>query len=455
MSGDTTDDKRVTIAAAGDALATRRLRTHESDGFTELVEHVREADVSMVNLETLLHDFEGYPGPGALPMRSAPWVADELSWAGFELFSAATNHANDYWHGGMEATMAALEERDLVYAGLGRNLAAARAPGYLDTPVGRVGLVSATSTYQPGSVAAHQRRDMQGRPGVSPLRLDTRYTLPDAEFEALLSISEKLGLESIKQRQKDLGVFPDIEESEDTLAFLNVDPVGAPGSNAGSFLKVERGDQARIVRDVDDSDARAVLDQVKRADRQSEWVLASIHTHEGENGTSNQHSTPAFVETFARECVDAGADAVFAHGPHRIRGIEVYDGAPVFYSLGNFIKQNEFISRYSAEVYDIHGFDQDAGPEELYRGEIFTNFDAARADFESFLPLCRFADGDLTRIDLLPFDMGYGQSGLESGYPELVNGERAESILDQLAELSEPYGTEIAIEDGTGVVRME
>ncbi len=44
-----------------------------------------------------------------------------------------------------------------------------------------------------------------------------------------------------------------------------------------------------------------------------------------------------FLETFSRRCVDAGADAVIGHGPHELRGIEIYHGAPIFYSLGNFL----------------------------------------------------------------------------------------------------------------------
>jgi poly-gamma-glutamate synthesis protein (capsule biosynthesis protein) len=294
---------------------------------------------------------------------------------------------------------------------------------------------------------------MQGRPGISPLNLDTRYVLPDEEFDALRRSSEMLGLEEIKQRRKDLGVFPDINESEDIHAFLNVDPTGAMGSNVGDFLRIERGDEAKIVQKVDEDDASAILDQIVTADRQSDWVLASLHTHEGENGRSNHHSTPAFTEEFARDCIDAGADAFIAHGPHRIRGIEIYDDRPIFYSLGNFIKQNEFIDRYSAEVYDIHGFDQDALPKDLYTGEIFTNFDSDRADFESFLPICHFHEGTLDRIELIPFDMGYGEAGLESGYPEIVTGDTARRILNHLADLSKPYDTEISIEGDIGVIQ--
>jgi poly-gamma-glutamate synthesis protein (capsule biosynthesis protein) len=39
----------------------------------------------------------------------------------------------------------------------------------------------------------------------------------------------------------------------------------------------------------------------------------------------------------AHQCVDAGARAVLGAHPHRVQGIEVYRGTPVFYSLGNFV----------------------------------------------------------------------------------------------------------------------
>lgn len=39
----------------------------------------------------------------------------------------------------------------------------------------------------------------------------------------------------------------------------------------------------------------------------------------------------------AHAFVEAGADAVFGHHPHVIEPVEVYKGAPIFYSLGNFI----------------------------------------------------------------------------------------------------------------------
>ncbi len=42
------------------------------------------------------------------------------------------------------------------------------------------------------------------------------------------------------------------------------------------------------------------------------------------------------VYAFAHHCIDSGADLVFGHGPHVVRGMELYRGKPIAYSLGNF-----------------------------------------------------------------------------------------------------------------------
>jgi len=41
--------------------------------------------------------------------------------------------------------------------------------------------------------------------------------------------------------------------------------------------------------------------------------------------------------TEARMLIDSGADAVIGHHPHVIQEEEYYNGAPIFYSLGNFV----------------------------------------------------------------------------------------------------------------------
>ena len=63
--------------------------------------------------------------------------------------------------------------------------------------------------------------------------------------------------------------------------------------------------------------------------------------------------------------LDAGADVVLAHGPHRMLGVELYDGRPIFYCPGDFVFQPHLIERFPPEFYDENGLDDDATVEDL------------------------------------------------------------------------------------------
>ncbi|MDY6818342.1 MAG: CapA family protein [Halobacteriales archaeon] len=443
---------RFTLAAAGDAIITRRLSTCEADDVQRVVDRIRAADVGIINLEVLLHDYDGYPSSesGGTYMRAPPWAADELTWAGFDMFAAANNHIGDFSHGGMEVTMDALEDREIPYAGLGRSLAEARAPAYAETPGGRVGLVATCSTITPGSIAGDRRPDMGGRPGLAPLRLETTFEMPSDAYETVQQWSEAFGLEAVKESRGELG-FPIPGEDEEGFTFLNPD---------GANLQFTEGDAFSLTRTPKDEDIEATLERIRAADRQADWVVASLHGHEGEGAFHNDHSIPTFYEEFAHACIDAGADIFIGHGPHVLRGIEIYDGAPVFYSLGDFLMQNETVSRLPAEIYDRYDLSADALPPDLFDERVFDEdgnrigFLGDSAFWESVLPVCRFDDGALDRIELHPLELGFEAPRPQRGRPRLATGETATRILEELAELSEPYDTDIGIEDGKGIITI-
>jgi len=94
--------------------------------------------------------------------------------------------------------------------------------------------------------------------------------------------------------------------------------------------------------DVRDLDAVGAL--VASAKEQADLVIATAHL--GAEGTDYRH-TPEGSElfygedrgdtrAFARTCIDNGADIVIGHSPHVLRGMEVYNGKLIVYSLGNF-----------------------------------------------------------------------------------------------------------------------
>lgn len=60
-------------------------------------------------------------------------------------------------------------------------------------------------------------------------------------------------------------------------------------------------------------------------------VLVAFHW-----GAEKRETPKQYQRTLARAAVEAGADAVIGHHPHVLQGIEVIDGKPVLYSLGNY-----------------------------------------------------------------------------------------------------------------------
>ena len=99
---------------------------------------------------------------------------------------------------------------------------------------------------------------------------------------------------------------------------------------------------------------RIVDDLVAKCD------LVIVSFHGGAEGRTKRH-LPYGTETFLDEnrgslrqlahfCVDHGADVVYGHGPHVVRGIEVYKNRFIAYSLGNFC------TPYNVNLKGISGY---------------------------------------------------------------------------------------------------
>ncbi len=71
---------------------------------------------------------------------------------------------------------------------------------------------------------------------------------------------------------------------------------------------------------------------VRAAKQQADHVLPFFHWGREGNGTPEPYQLE-----LARLAIDAGASAVLGSHPHVLQGIEVYKGAPIAYSLGNFV----------------------------------------------------------------------------------------------------------------------
>jgi poly-gamma-glutamate synthesis protein (capsule biosynthesis protein) len=420
------------IALTGDSILMRRLSTLTDAEVRPLFDIVRDADVAFTNLECLPNGYRGDPAleSGGSHFAAPPWVIDELVDAGFDLFAAATNHCLDYSISGLLAAKEELDRRGVLYAGIGQHLGEARMPVYRDHPHGTVAMLSCASTFAKGQEAAAQTAEMQGRPGLNPLRFETLHQVTPAQLGTLREVAEQLGLEKQRQSKIQLGFgFP----LDDPEAVALGDLVFSAADKAGLRTKAKAKDLDAIAR------------WVREARLASDVVMVSVHAHEqGET----KEDPAEFLVAFARQMIDEGADMVVGHGPHLLRGMEIYRGKPIFYSLGNFIGQNELVARLPMDSYERFRADPALTPAAVYRKRTDDDrkgFPSDRRFWETVMPVCTYAEGRLSGIDIHPVTLGLGDARHLRGRPRLAEGEEAQSILRRFAALSAPFGVTMDI----------
>ena len=424
------DESGFTMALTGDAIITRRLSAYSEPWFLALIQLIRDADVAFTNLEVLFHDYEPYPAheSGGTWMRADPALAKELEWAGVDLVSRANNHAGDYGVQGLRLTTRYVDEVGLVQAGVGESLAEAREAKFLEIAGARVALVSAASTFPDHARAGKSRGDMPARPGLSPLRHSTTRV---ATADQLLRLRNLLREMQIPARG-----------DSSRLRAL------------GTTFVV--GDEPVVRTAPDQEDLNEITAVVSNASRLSDYTIVSLHGHESEG---IQTSVPAeFIVTFARAMIDAGADVVVGHGPHVLRGIEIYRGKPIFYSLGDFIFQNETLDRLPYENYEQYQLGPNSHVADFNDARYDMDkrsFPANREVWEAVVATPRWQGEELVELVLHPITLGFGQPRWVRGRPMLATGELAQKIIEDIRARSEAFGTEIEFRNGVGRVKLK
>jgi poly-gamma-glutamate capsule biosynthesis protein CapA/YwtB (metallophosphatase superfamily) len=427
--------RALTVAAGGDAIITRPLRGLTQPEVLGLLKIFQAADAGFFNCEMTFHDVEGYPTQtgacGDLNLIADPRITTDLRGAGFNLTTVANNHALDYGHGGLLATLRHLHQAGIVAAGAGVNLAQARAPRYLDTANGRVALIGCASTFREGSEASPAHADIPGRPGLNPLHVRRIYELPADRLAAL---------RELQRLWPGAGGGGGAAAPAPELRFL------------GNTFR--EGPQARVVTEADERDQRAIVEQVRRARAEADVVLVTIHAHESSGG---REQPAEFLQPFARACIDAGAHAFLGHGPHVIRPLEMYRGFPIFYSLGNLYFQAETIWQIPQEIYDNCALDERA-PSGFFQKVMPRNFDApgrdADAIWEAVVPSMRFRDGRLEALTVYPIDLSRTLPATQRGTAGLASGDVAERVLARQQKLSAPFGTKLRVNNGVAEVLL-
>ncbi len=418
------------FTAVGDMIIQKRIYDG-FEGIAELAPFIKQGDARFFNLETTLNrEGEACASQfsGGTYLRTDPAVLGDILRFGFNMTSFNNNHALDFGYRGLLRTWETVNASGLVHAGVGRNLAEAAAPRFLETKNGRVALISVNTNFNPSMLAGEQTPRVPGRPGVNGLRIESRIELPKKDLEAIRRIAKETGINVGAEITRKEGYIAELPENE---------------AEFGDYRFVE-GECSRVVSHVSATDMARVEKAIAEATFQADYVLISIHSHQL-SGTAKENPSDFLIE-FAHRCIDVGANAVIGHGPHLLRPIEIYRDCPIFYSLGDFTLQLYDIEFAPEEFYAKFGLTSASTVWELLkkRSKNFTvGLMTDPRMFRTVIPFWQTEGKRLTSLTLMPVEMKMDGNRSELGLPRRTDGEE---IAAYLAEMCRPFNTDVRLQ---------
>ena len=138
-------------------------------------------------------------------------------------------------------------------------------------------------------------------------------------------------------------------------------------------------------------DLEALLTDIKNLRPQVDILAISIHW--------GIHMIPKTIAMYqaqiAHAAIDAGVDIIFGHHPHILKGIEVYKGKVIFYSLNMF--GFDWPPGVTTEMFEdvCKRYDYTIDPE-------YPHFPFLKDALKTILVKCTIADNKIERVSFLP-----------------------------------------------------
>jgi len=423
--------KLVTI---GELLYSRPMANSVDQDFQAVAKLVRDGDVTIAEQEGVFLDlarFKGVPGNGGL--IGHPDKARDEKAMGIDLVALANNHTSDWGYEGLAEMERLLDAAGVTHAGAGRDLTEARRAAIFSTPQGRIAMLSAASTFRALSNATDRFGDAPARPGISVLRTRRIDLVPAEQFAALRAVAT--GSTRFSHRP------PCPDATEITLNGANYRQAAVPG----------------VLWEMNAFDHADLIHAVEQAKQDADFVIFTIHAHESPTGMDDDNPEAAqFLVQLFHDAVDAGADFIYGHGQHSLRGIEIYKGRPIFYGVGAYFLSGDLkqMGDAATEAYESPG--APLPPRPSPDREVTANPGGVNPPvwYDGIVATTEYDGPTLKTIRLYPLDLGNTFDRARRGIPHFAEAATAHRILEKLQNISAPFGTQIEIEGAVGVIRL-
>lgn len=195
------------------------------------------------------------------------------------------------------------------------------------------------------------------------------------------------------------------------------------------------------------NDLEAMEEDIRKVRQQADVVVVSMHC--------GIHMTPAVIAEYQRDlahaAIDAGADLVLHHHAHILKGIEVYSGKVIFYSLCNFALELHIFTKERAASPHFKEESKGLNPDWKPPYPDYPGFPFPPDSRKTLITRCIISGGRIKRVSFLPTIIN------KQAEPEILTADdkRFKEIVKYMKDISRDQGlmTKYVVEGDEVVIK--
>lgn len=171
-------------------------------------------------------------------------------------------------------------------------------------------------------------------------------------------------------------------------------------------------------------DLEALIRDIEKAKKISDVVVMSIHW--------GIHFVPAVIADYQKEvakvAIDHGVDLILGHHAHILKGIEMYKGVPIFYSLCNFATELEMTPEHA----NSKGFKEIQGLHPEWVPDFDSRYNFPPDSRKSIMVKVKIKNKKISEVSYLPIYID------KQAVPEILpaSDPRFQEVVDYIDEIS-------------------